>query len=322
MPSVKPVPFARRWAVPVSIAASFVASDALAAPASFNLDAPNSFLILGGDVGGAQITQQGNGSLRATYSGNVLANLSPNAIQFVSGNVADAGVTGNWQPLADGSAGNAPADYGGRFPTLIVTTTFFAVRDLKVETSSASTPLSPAGTFSSSAVNVTATSGDAAFRNGTLGQTGTASLVGSSGANQATADSTLNIVRNGSTATATILVPASANFVSVDPTLGTITLRLNGQLLGTVTSIGGDTNFDRVVDIDDFGSLASNFNTAGSWLAGDFDGTGTIDIDDFGVLAANFNQSAPATVGRAAVPEPSAVAVVALIATRRPRRER
>lgn len=57
----------------------------------------------------------------------------------------------------------------------------------------------------------------------------------------------------------------------------------------------GDADLDHDVDIDDFASLAANFNQASDYRRGDFDYSGATDIDDFAALAARFNQSIPAS---------------------------
>lgn len=68
----------------------------------------------------------------------------------------------------------------------------------------------------------------------------------------------------------------------------------------------GDGDLNGTVNIDDFGRLASNFNTAGLWFKGDFNYDGSINIDDFGLLAANFNKvlASPGLQPRGSVPEP------------------
>jgi hypothetical protein len=63
-------------------------------------------------------------------------------------------------------------------------------------------------------------------------------------------------------------------------------------------TLGGDANRDRSVDLTDFSTLASNFNTSGrSFSQGnfDYDANGTVDLTDFTILAANFNKSLPAS---------------------------
>lgn len=76
----------------------------------------------------------------------------------------------------------------------------------------------------------------------------------------------------------------------------------------------GDTNLDRTVNINDFATLAANFNVAGGWSSGNFNGDALVNIADFAVLASNFNyvntaEFVPlpgAMINRGLVPEPSA----------------
>lgn len=84
----------------------------------------------------------------------------------------------------------------------------------------------------------------------------------------------------------------------------------------------GDANLDGTTGIGDFSLLGSNYNQPGGWGKGDFNYDGTVGIGDFSLLAANYNQTAPASTARgdSVVPEPSALAglaVVALLAHRR-----
>lgn len=63
--------------------------------------------------------------------------------------------------------------------------------------------------------------------------------------------------------------------------------------------LAGDANRDRAVNIDDFGILATNFNTANNFSHGDFNYSGSVDIDDFAILAGKFNTAlAPAAQPR------------------------
>lgn len=97
---------------------------------------------------------------------------------------------------------------------------------------------------------------------------------------------------------------------------GTLTLNVTGRI-----ALGGDANFDNIVNITDFAMLASNFNEGfQTWADGDFNRDGIVNISDFAVLAANFNQSAT-ELPRGSVPEPSvamsAMASVALLTKRK-----
>jgi hypothetical protein len=85
--------------------------------------------------------------------------------------------------------------------------------------------------------------------------------------------------------------------------------------------IAGDATLDRKVDVADLGILASHWQGAGNWSAGDFDGDGIINVNDLGLLATNWQQgvSGPlladlAALGLPAVPEPAAASgVLALL---------
>jgi hypothetical protein len=52
----------------------------------------------------------------------------------------------------------------------------------------------------------------------------------------------------------------------------------------------GDADRNRVVNIQDFAILASNFNLPGVFSDGDFNYSGTVNINDFAILAGKFNE--------------------------------
>ena len=58
-------------------------------------------------------------------------------------------------------------------------------------------------------------------------------------------------------------------------------------------ALPGDANLDGSVNIGDFAILASNFNTPGTWVDGNFNGDLRTDIGDFSLQATNFNTSIP-----------------------------
>jgi hypothetical protein len=70
--------------------------------------------------------------------------------------------------------------------------------------------------------------------------------------------------------------------------------------------------------------LENNFNQAGIWTSGDFDGNGTTNFNDYQVIENNFNQSGGSNTplnqsatgagagGGAAVPEPASIALAGL----------
>src|SRR5439155_9279174 len=101
----------------------------------------------------------------------------------------------------------------------------------------------------------------------------------------------------------------------------------------------GDLNLDGVVTISDFIDLASHFNGAGGWQEGDLNYDGVVTISDFIDLASNFNTSYSgevfpisaahqqslsafaASIG-AAVPEPSSLIALLIVAPLIARRRR
>ena len=91
----------------------------------------------------------------------------------------------------------------------------------------------------------------------------------------------------------------------------------------------GDSNLDRVVNLDDFNRLAANFGSTNAvWSMGDFTYDGAVNLDDFNRLAANFGLSAsgPTVTPQdwsalaAAAPEPDLGTVLLLISLTTPRR--
>ena len=97
--------FATGWVV-LTVALTSVAADV------FTLDTNQSSLTVSGTVQGAAIAQQAPGSLTTKYGGTLQATQTGNTIQFTDQSLITALNSGNWQPLTNGSAGLAPANYG------------------------------------------------------------------------------------------------------------------------------------------------------------------------------------------------------------------
>ena len=78
------------------------------------------------------------------------------------------------------------------------------------------------------------------------------------------------------------------------------------------STIPGDANLDGKVDVNDLTIVLSNFGqTAGmDWSTGDFNGDGRVDVNDLTTVLSHFGSSARSSAGMAAVPEPSAVALI------------
>jgi hypothetical protein len=74
-----------------------------------------------------------------------------------------------------------------------------------------------------------------------------------------------------------------------------------------------DTNFDGKVNALDFNAIATNFGTAfPTFSKGDLNLDGSIDTNDFMILAQNFGMTSPAPGLGSVVPEPAALAALAI----------
>lgn len=97
------------------------------------------------------------------------------------------------------------------------------------------------------------------------------------------------------------------------PTVGSPGFDL--EAIGVLNSWwGGDANFDGVVDADDLGLLAQNWQGSGrTFQQGDFTGDGLVDVRDLSILASHWFQTDLSSPGGAPIPEPSgAVLLVTL----------
>lgn len=75
----------------------------------------------------------------------------------------------------------------------------------------------------------------------------------------------------------------------------------------------GDTNFNGIVNFDDYARIANGFNNHGSdWFHGDFDYNGVVNFDDYALIDLAFNTQggAPHIGGPNAVPEPTRIATI------------
>jgi hypothetical protein len=80
----------------------------------------------------------------------------------------------------------------------------------------------------------------------------------------------------------------------------------------TATALGGDADLNGIVDVNDLGMLASNWQLPGNWLAGDFDNSGVVDVNDLGMLASNWQSGQMPSLGfpDTHVPEPASLLVI------------
>ena len=132
-----------------------------ASPVAFTLDSTNSVIAFSGSVnvplvGTVPFTEQSAGSLTTHYSGTLLLDLTPPAIQFTGGSAIVARTNGVWQPAVGGVAGSALGDYGGKLTisTLLGNVTAWAAaRNIALDISSPALTLTNSG-FDASRLNL------------------------------------------------------------------------------------------------------------------------------------------------------------------------
>ena len=78
----------------------------------------------------------------------------------------------------------------------------------------------------------------------------------------------------------------------------------------------GDTNYDRIVDEDDYANLLSQFGRSPDLYSADFNGDDIVDLRDFVIMRGNFDPliASPAPVAQSPTPtpEPATLAILAL----------
>jgi hypothetical protein len=186
----------------------------------------------------APITAQDPGSLTASYTGTINANVGSGTIQFTGSSLIEAQTNSvPQQPAVGGAAGSAPADYGGTaqqqfFGTTI--TVVMAVRNLTLDLTSPVVPLS-SGSFAATSLEFTfSTNGDGSidYDSPALGEADTAGLTGNS-TDAASTQATLT-----TTGTVQVLtIPINMTFTDGSGTLDGTTLNMVGQIVATQTAL-------------------------------------------------------------------------------------
>jgi hypothetical protein len=113
------------------------------------------------------------------------------------------------------------------------------------------------------------------------------------------------IVATANPAAVQVLIKGGQLFTS--STGGTLGYSDNGGGQTKVRfTLGGDTDLDAAVAVNDLGALATNYgmNIGAVWSQGDFDYNGTVDVGDLGALATNYGLS----LGGGSVAAPPALA--------------
>jgi hypothetical protein len=226
------------------IAAGGLALGVALAPAMadvFTLDTNQSSLTISGTVEGASLVQQGAGSLTTQYGGTIEATQTASSIQFPGQSLIAAMDTGNWQPLADGSAGLAPANYGAAASLAGgLVRVKAALRSLVLDVTGPAFTFNSTGQFASTNLNflipTNAHSALSYLVTGLMDSSGSTALSGQS-TNNVTTLATL--VTSGEAQILTIPVNAQFTF-SANSTNDTI-LNLAGQLVAFRTAAAAAT---------------------------------------------------------------------------------
>ena len=197
---------------------------------TFTLDATRSSITISGTVANGPMTEQGAGSLTAAIGGTLQVALAGATVQFTGQSQILAQNNGSWQPLADGTDGNAPADFGAQ-ATVSIFSGVAALRALQLDATSPAINLSsgkfestnlifsfPSGALSSFAYNVTG------LKHGAIPLSGYAT-------NKLTAQGSLATVGDQQTLT----IPVDATFLLKLLSDGDTTIKLQGQLVALRT---------------------------------------------------------------------------------------
>lgn len=175
---------------------------------------------------GFALVAQAAGSLTTSYSGTVTVDVNPGSVRFISA-VLTAANNGTWQP------GGTAGCYAGNVVTPLGTVQG-AARALVGSVTSGTLAVGGGGTFSSTGLTFSATSGRIDYNAPIVGS-GTTSLTGNSVPNQAASSSTY--VVSGGVATITIPVSISQDFALISA--GDTHLVITGQVVATAPVSGG-----------------------------------------------------------------------------------
>jgi hypothetical protein len=296
----------------------FVTGQARATARDFNIVTNQSSITASGTVTGplgtTPIQPQGTGSLTTKYTGTIKTDRFASGISFLSGSTIDANTNGSWKPLADGSDGSAPADYGGKATFLFIVTINFAGRNLVADLTSDILPIDGSGHFDLSTATVAFTSGDLAYRSSVGTPVGFASIAGESDTLSGTG--TLSSLVQGTQTTETLSLPVDSTFVLQPDTTTTVNLTLTGQLVATstlATPLPGDYNQNGVVDAADYVVWRKQSGSDTSLPNDDTPGVGE---DDFTRWRAHFGQTLSGSgsdfLAGTNIPEPSCLGILAV----------
>jgi len=204
----------------------------------FTIDPQQSLVTIAGTVVGGTITNQGPGSLTTKFGGTIRATVSGGSIQFKGQSQLLGQTNGSWQPLADGTGGSAPANYGG-YASVGFAAGNAALRDLLFDVISPQLGLTN-GQFASASLTFlfpsNATSTLAYNVTGLINKHGVIALSGYA-TNKITALSSLTTA--GPQGQQVLTIPVDATYYFTALTANDTVIRLTGQLVAVAA--GGST---------------------------------------------------------------------------------
>ena len=194
---------------------------------TWNIDASQSSLSIGGLLNGNVPSPQTSGSTATSFSGTITANRTASTIQFSAGCVIDAMAVGSEQPRSDGTPGSASADYGRMADGPFFSTILEAFRGVTLDLSS--DPLTITNnTFHSDQFSIDVTGGESAWNYGT--GFGTFDFTGKGTANGAGTLSKFEV--NGAIETLTLYFNTGPILYGVAQSNDS-TISFAGQIVGT-----------------------------------------------------------------------------------------
>jgi hypothetical protein len=185
----------------------------------FTVQPDLSKVTLAADVLGVTLTRQSAGSLLARYEGAIVTDVTDTGIQFLGGSDAAPETRGKFDP------GNAPANYAGEATQLGVNIANAAIRGMKLDFTSAVTPVDANSNFPSNAIHVHTTAGSFAY-DVVNNPEGSFNLAGQDAVNSITTPSSVLALANG---TFRLTIPLDVTFNYSNPSAK---LRLTGQIVG------------------------------------------------------------------------------------------
>lgn len=212
--------------------------------AVFTLDPTRSSVTLSGNVMGNTFQEQKAGSLTAQFEGTLNADVTDTSIVFTGSSVLAARNSGEYEPLAGGAAGRAPANYGAKASTLLASAVA-AVRNTQFDVTSPAIAVS-GGAFNSGSLTfqfLTSGQGSLDYKvSGFISMQGGLPLEGIA-TNRVTTGATIST----SGGTQTLTIPVDTDFLFTLLSANDTTLTLSGQLVA-VRSVGtAGTTFDNWV---------------------------------------------------------------------------